>query len=449
MIASGDHPTRLAAGERIASLDVIRGVAILFILFMNILAMASYFPSLRDIRLVSWTPVDQAVAVVHWGFLNGTQRGLLELLFGAGIIIMARKAMSPEGPVAVADLHYRRNLLLILFGLFNALVLLWPWDILLPYGIAAIFLFPCRLLRPRWLIGLAALFLCLAQAGGVHGYFERRAMQQAAAEVAVAAAEGRVADPRTKELAEEWNEAVEAAKPLAESPKKQRKLQELRENRLGPLPAYARARWGEWVKYFEPMEFFPSLAEIVGTMLLGMALFKLGIMQGSAGTRTYWALLAAGYAIGISMRYVGLQEVFRFSAEPRLYLWFGEFARIALTLGHLAALHLMLRVPLGQRLLAPFQAAGRIPLTTYLFTSFLTMWVLFPGFGLGLHGRWGLSGMVAVAALIIAFEVVLTNLWMRRHETGPMEWLWKSLAYGRRQPYRRAPASAPLAVPAE
>ena len=119
-------------------------------------------------------------------------------------------------------------------------------------------------------------------------------------------------------------------------------------------------------------------------------------------------------------------------------------------MGHLAAIHLILSSNVGRRLLAPFQAPGRMPLTTYLFTSFLAMWVLFPGFGLGLHGRFSFSGMMAVAATIIAVEVVATNLWLRTHETGPMEWLWKSLAYGSRQPYRRvyAPA-APVPASAE
>jgi uncharacterized protein len=93
-----------------------------------------------------------------------------------------------------------------------------------------------------------------------------------------------------------------------------------------------------------------------------------------------------------------------------------------------------------------------MPLTTYLFTSFLTMWVLFPGFGFGLHGRWGFGGMMVCAAVIIFAEMVATNLWMRRYETGPMEWIWKSLAYGRRMPFRRRPAEvqiSPDAVPAE
>jgi uncharacterized protein len=80
------------------------------------------------------------------------------------------------------------------------------------------------------------------------------------------------------------------------------------------------------------------------------------------------------------------------------------------------------------------------------------MWVLMPGFGLGLHGRWGWGGMMTLAAVVIAAEVVATNLWLRWYETGPMEWLWKSAAYGRRMPFRKRREEAdipPGLVPAE
>src|SRR5688572_1741644 len=96
---------RLARNERIDSLDIIRGIAILFILFMNIPEMGGYL--VRDPRIVSWTSFDQ-FAFAFQSTMHGTQRGLLQLLFGAGILIMARTAMQPDGPVKIADFYYRR-----------------------------------------------------------------------------------------------------------------------------------------------------------------------------------------------------------------------------------------------------------------------------------------------------------------------------------------------------
>lgn len=150
---------RVRGSDRIASIDVVRGIAILFILFMNIPAMGGYEFELHDPRIPTWTTLDAAGFWVQQTLFNGTQRGLLELLFGAGIMIMARRAMTGDGPVEVADLHYRRNLWLCVFGLANAFVLLWFGDILLTYGIAALFLFPFRKLSARAQIGFAALMI--------------------------------------------------------------------------------------------------------------------------------------------------------------------------------------------------------------------------------------------------------------------------------------------------
>lgn len=387
MIEASQETDQVTNAERIVSLDVTRGIAILFILFMNIGGMAAYL-TVGDPRLISWEFIDQAAACVQWVFLSGTQRGLLELLFGAGIMIMARRAMTPDGPVAIADLHYRRNLLLIVFGLFNALFLFWPGDILLPYGIAALFLFPFRLLKPARQLILGGVFLLLSMSAGVTDYYERSHAKAAAQQVASAASAGRAVDEETKELAKEWDKAVQMSLPLAKSPEKQKKVAEERAIRHGPLPSYALFLWGEWAKDFAPMEFFPWLAEIAGTMLIGMALFQWGIIQGRARRRTYWALLLVGYSIGLSFRVWGLTEALAFTPEPKLFWLHYHPARIATTMGHLAAIHLILSSTVGRRLLAPFQAPGRMPLTTYLFTSFLTMWVLFPGWTLAIRPRW-------------------------------------------------------------
>src|SRR4051812_43317679 len=201
---------RIAGAERIASLDVLRGIAILFILFMNIPWMGYYAPTLSDPRLVSWTAFDRAGFGWMIG-LWGTQRGLLELLFGAGIMIMSRKAMTPDAPVAVADLHYRRNWLLIVLGLFNALVLLWGGDILLPYGMTALMLFQFRLFKVRTKLILGVLFLLGANSVGVYSYVDRVQARDAAVEVAAAKAAHQSVDKKKAEAAAEWDKAAARA----------------------------------------------------------------------------------------------------------------------------------------------------------------------------------------------------------------------------------------------
>ncbi len=73
-----------------------------------------------------------------------------------------------------------------------------------------------------------------------------------------------------------------------------------------------------------------------------------------------------------------------------------------MTLGHLALIHLIVRSSIGYRAMKPFEAPGRMPLTSILFTSFLMMWIVFAPWGLDLWGAWGQAQLLAVAVIVIA-----------------------------------------------
>ncbi|HET7708643.1 MAG TPA: DUF418 domain-containing protein [Sphingomicrobium sp.] len=439
---------RIRGSERIASLDIIRGIAILFILFMNIPAMGGYEFLLWDPRHPTWTTADYWATLITRIWLEGTQRGLLELLFGAGIMIMARKAMTADGPVEVADLHFRRNIWLCLFGLANAFVLMWFGDILLVYGLAAVFLFPLRKLGPRSQCAFAALFLAILLAWNVKNYVGESARLQQAEKVAAAAQAGDTLSKDDKERLKEYRERVERRTQLpADNAKAREKITKADKARHSTFLAYWNAQFEGWM--FIMTQFFWVIeAEIVATMLIGMALYQWGIIQGRARPRTYWAFLVLGYGIGMALR--GSYWVERLDFGPPAVQWedvLADISRLAVTFGHIGLVHLLLGSATGQRLLRPFVAAGRMPLSVYLFTSFLMMWVMFAPWGLGLFGAWGMAKLMGVAALVIAAELVAANVWLRRYENGPMEWLWKSLAYQRREPFRRARLESPGPMP--
>ena len=245
---TADPIRRVAKTERIAALDVLRGFAILAILMMNIPFMGSYVSEgTNDPRIVSWTGADQVVFRIIGTIFDGTQRGLLELLFGAGIMIMTRAALKPDGPVAVADLHFRRNIWLIIFGAFQACVLMWPGDILLPYGIVAIFAFPARTLKPRWKVLLGVIFILIAIAPNMQRYAERVDMKATAvaAQAKIAAHKPVTKDEQAK--LDKWNEKVEGLKPLAVNKKKQEAVAEEKKARMGSFAGYSKWTRDFWI----------------------------------------------------------------------------------------------------------------------------------------------------------------------------------------------------------
>lgn len=449
-IRADDPLRRVAKSERIVALDVLRGIAILLILVMNIPIMGGYaLVEPFDPRLVSWTDADRATTIGVGMFLDGTQRGLLEMLFGAGVMIMTRHAMRPDGPVSVADLHFRRNLWLIAFGLVHAFVLLWPGDILFAYGIGALFVFPFRRISPKAkaLIGAAFILLCVVP--GVQRYAERLDLKAdvAAAEATVKA--GKTPTAEQKKALETWKEKVERIKPLAQNKDKQTAVAEEKKGRLGDLAGYLKVLTQIWTNFNVGPFMYIGFFEIFGTMMLGMALYEWGVLQGRASTATYAAMVVVGYGLGATTRYFAQIEYLGFTLNAKLGWMTWDLARIALVLGHIGLINLALRSNLGQRILSVFQAPGRMPLTIYFSASILTMWILFPGIGFGLFGRYAAADLALIALAIIAGQVVFANAWMAAFESGPADWLWKSLVYWKRQPFRKQPAGREALAAAE
>lgn len=144
---------------RFASLDVLRGFALLGILILNIENFAGYealmdFPvGLIKPAFVGWhAHLDFAIVILKWVFAEGKMRGLFSLLFGAGAVLLTERIERRGETGRAAVVFYRRNFWLLLFGICHGF-LIWFGDILFPYAVLGlIFLYPLRRLAARKLI---------------------------------------------------------------------------------------------------------------------------------------------------------------------------------------------------------------------------------------------------------------------------------------------------------
>jgi len=103
--------------------------------------------------------------------------------------------------------------------------------------------------------------------------------------------------------------------------------------------------------------------------------------------------------------------------------------------------------PGWQRRFAPIAAAGRMPLTNYLAQTLLAT-TLFYGWGFGLWGKVGPAlGLVLAFAIFFVIQVPLSGWWLRRYDYGPLEYVWRTLTYGRRPAMRPRPAAATAGRP--
>lgn len=443
---------------RIDVLDIMRGIAILGILYMNIPFMgANVSEWMPDMRRFSWSEADQFSVAFIGIFWAGTQRGLFEFLFGAGVMVLTARAMKPDGPVAVADLYYRRNLWLIVFGLIDIFVIAWVGDILLSYGLAALILFPFRKASPKALaaLGMAyALFVAVIGApmsgAGYAGYLERADMIRTMPQLEARKAAGETLSKEETEKLDKWAEtknALDITRPLGEEAQAQ--VRHEREAREGGPVQFVTYSWGVWNKIFGPGGFMLlGLFEAVCAMFIGMALWKWGVIQGQRTMRFYAALALVAYAFGCGMRAWAAVQSFRFTVEPQIIWIFGEFARLSVTLGHVALFNLLAKTKVGYLLLSPFKAAGRMAFTIYVGTSIVTLWFIFAPWGLGLWDKFGWAELTGLATVINVGMLILANIWQRYFVSGPLEWVWRSLAYWTRQPFvRRSGEPVPSTIP--
>ena len=165
----------VAAARRIETLDVLRGVAVLGILMMNIPGFAIAFEGVADpFEAVGSSIWDKITFIGSEVLFEGTMRGLFSLLFGAGVVLLTSRIEQRAGTRETRRIYYRRNIWLIVFGLVHAYLLLWRGDILFVYGVVALVLYPMRNLRPRTLIVIGIAVLALQLIPSVLGHLDTR-----------------------------------------------------------------------------------------------------------------------------------------------------------------------------------------------------------------------------------------------------------------------------------
>lgn len=424
--ATPDTPRTGPATDRIVALDFVRGAALFGILLMNItgfgLPHAYGNPTnaggAEGLNLLSWV-------IIQIGF-EGTQRGLFSMLFGAGIILFTSR-LEAKGRTDVADIYARRNLWLIAFGMINGFFLLWSGDILYFYGLTALLVFPFRKLSAKWLIiiGVAGLMAnALWNAKDTSDLMRNHAAYEASQ------TEGAKLTADQKAWAGEWASALEEYSPSPEA------QQDYVEKRTASYWS-AFAQVAQETAHAESWYFYRWFFDVFSMMLIGMALYKIGVFTLARSLRFYLALIVCGYGVGLTVNLFETRWVidngFSLLAMSQSQITY-DLGRIAITAGHLGLLLLIVRsgvFPLFQHALA---CVGRMAFTNYL-THSLVCAILFVG--LGLFGQLERHQLYYVVFAIWAAQLIISPLWLRHFQMGPLEWLWRGLTYAEFPKFRR------------
>jgi uncharacterized protein len=400
--------TPVSGVDRIRQLDVLRGVALLGILVMNMISFglpgALYF---NPVALGPLEGLDRVAFLFSEVFANEKFMGLFSVLFGAGVVLFTDRIRSKGKPEAAW--HYRRNGWLLLFGLAHA-YLLWNGDILVTYAICSVWLFLFRGWSVRGLLIAAGVFL-----GGLMlaNLFFGWSMPY-------------------------WTpEELDGLRAFW-SPDAASVAQEVDAYRGSWLDQMAQRIPGAIAIQTALLPFVAPRA--TGMMLLGMALYKAGVLTGERDRQWNGRLALIGLTLGTLISGFGVwqNELAGWTIE---YSFFngGQFrtlGMVPLVLGYIGAILWLCEGRLSawmERRLAP---VGRMALTNYLTQTLLATTVMY-GHGLGWFATMGRAELWLVILPIWGLQIVWSSWWMERFRFGPFEWLWRTATYWTAQPMRR------------
>jgi uncharacterized protein len=419
------------ARDRIASIDTLRGVALLGILIINIIAFGlvshAFSNPIPDGALTGvnfWTYVSVDV------LFEGSMRAIFAMLFGAGVILFTARGDSPAAVTSVADLYYKRTILLILFGLLDAFLLLWTGDILYIYGVVGLFLFPLRNVRASRLLTAALVLLALGAATELFRFQDLTDMQTEAAEAQALLADDQKLDDEQQEAIDAWQEELEWIRP------KQEDLDEELAMRRSSYFEVLAGQASEVIEYQAVSVRSFMFWDAFITMVLGMALYKYRVFGAGRSYRFYTLMTLLGFAVGLP---VNAWEVYRFAASN--YDIFStimptyDVGRLGCAFGYIGLVMLFCKSGILSWLRVSLAAVGRMALTNYLAHSIICA-LIFSGVGFGLVGELQRYQLYYVVGGIWLVQLIVSPLWLRQYRFGPAEWLWRSLTYGTRQPMR-------------
>lgn len=375
--------------ERIQILDILRGFAVFGILAVNIAGFASpaFYPGYVPPESLPW--YDELAETLMLFFAEGKFYTIFSFLFGLGFSVQLARAEAKGRDVR--SFYPRRLWVLLGLGLLHTL-LFWIGDILRLYALLGFALLAFRSRSNRTLLVWAGIFFALGFVilgliGGPAGGGDTEGM---------------------------------------------------------PFDFVTMARQAYMNNSFLSVVIFQFFAGIVSFIVIAlaqgasvMALFLLGLVVGRTGffeglfenQSTLKKIALWGLMIGLA-----LNALFVFTENSWLASLGFTIGAPALAAAYVSGISLLSLKANGAKLLAPIGQVGRMALSNYVLQSVVCS-LIFNGYGLGLFEQVGAAGLWGITFAVYLAQIPLSVWWLRRFQFGPLEWVWRSLTYGKKQPF--------------
>lgn len=384
--------------NRIHSLDLLRGFAVLGILIMNItsfsqISMAYMNPTIGA-GLEGYNQYFQAFNFI---FADTRFMSIFSILFGAGVVLFTQRI--EEKGKRVAALHFKRMFWLLIFGLIHA-YFIWVGDILVAYAICGSLVFFFRKKSIQTLFIMAFILFLIPISLNFITYF------------------GMPAD--------ELENTFAFFHPSAEEISYQ--TQAMRGSYHEQMSLRVKEAVGLQTVVFMIEMFWRASA----MMLLGMILYRKGILSAEKSIGYYKKLMWVGFVPGLILSGIGLNEVYASNWNAGYVMNIGAnfkfVSGLFMALGYIGLVIWCYKKEIFKRFQIRLRATGRMAFTNYIGMSVICT-LIFNGHGLGLFGRFDRLQQFLVVISVWILILIISPLVLKNYRFGPLEWLWRKLTY--------------------
>ena len=389
--------------QRIEILDILRGFALLGIIFMNMGFFSGYvFMPFDDLEQITDFQLDEKLYSFLDVIVTGKFYTLFSLLFAVGFYIQYEK--NKEDSINFLKTYRRRLFFLLLIGFLHSLI--WFGDILLVYSIFGFILILFRNVKSKNLILWSIFFLLFPLLIDLCLLPFSEALSSASPEKTAALAHVQYPDMTVEAVIRTFqNGSIVDLFFL--------NIHNLVWKFLGYIPS------GGYFKF-------------LGIFLLGYYFASIELFTKKTKSSLLITSLIVGLLATFSAKIIGGSS-YMFPSTPlnMLYKFLVLAGQIFMCIFYITSISKIVQTSIGKKAFGYLIPVGRMALSNYLFQTII-MIIIFYNFGFNLIGKIGLLHTSGIAILILVLQIILSHIWLRHFKFGPLEWIWRSLTYKKR-----------------
>ena len=384
--------------NRIHSLDLLRGFAVLGILIMNITSFSqvniAYMNPMIGAGLEGY---NQYFHAFNYIFADTRFMSIFSILFGAGVVLFTNNAEAKGKKVGA--LHYKRMFWLLLFGFLHA-YFIWEGDILVAYAICGCLIYLLRKKTIRALLIISIILFIVPLTFNLMTYYGM--------------------------TAEELESTFAFFHPSSEEITTE--VQIMQGSFLEQMPI----RLENAIEFQTLVFMIETFWRTTSLMLLGMILYRKGILSANKSISYYSKMILIGFGIGLIISLIGLNQSYDSGWSGAYVMSIGVnyklISGVFIAIGYIGFVMWCFKKGVFKKLQNRLQSAGRMAFTNYIGMSLICS-LIFNGHGLALYGTFDRLQQFLVVVSIWVLILIVSPLVLRKYRYGPLEWLWRKLTY--------------------